>query len=93
MPSSRRVALYFGMLILALSSSLATLALRPVLAQMEGPGILRVAVQCVPINTNAPWQATLGFAGTHVVNVLRDGTIQGAINGAGSACFEVFYQL
>jgi hypothetical protein len=90
----KRVPLVFGMLVLAFASSVTTLALRPVFADsIASNGTLHVGLQCVPINTGGPWQATLGFAGTHVVSVIRDGTEESNISGAGRACFEVFYQL
>jgi hypothetical protein len=93
MPNSKRLPIFLGMVILAFASSVTTLALRPASAQTQPPfGTLRVKVQCVPVITNAPWEATLGFAGNRVVNVLRDGDVQNLRNNAGTLCFDVFDQ-
>jgi len=68
----KRVPAVFGMLVLAFATSVTTLALRPVFADTaDSNGTLHVGVKCVPINSNGP--ATLGFTGTHVVSVVRDG--------------------
>jgi hypothetical protein len=89
----KRLPGVFGMIVLAFASSITTLALRPVFADTTAMnGTLHVGLQCVPISTGGPWQATLGFAGTHVVSVVRDGAEVTNIKGA-AACFEVFYQL